>query len=646
MPPFLALNALYTGLLAVSILLIQCQIGGTRLVFSLPVYALLAVASILSIASFREEKSRPSGVCLSITALFFAYMLARAAQSPWDYLWWQDFFQMIACLMVYGLCTLFLTKPTYRLAWVASLLVLAVFEFFIGLRQFRYGDNWMPFGFLRGDYGFRASGTLISSIHYAGFLEAVGAFALAVTCWSRWPGWIRALTGYTALLCYAGVAISGSRGAYLSTLFSVAVFAVLSLIVVRKARPERLMKVLIIGAAITSVVLVGGVALMLRSPGLQKRLDTLANQDLRIMSVILSDGTKEGKDKPGHDIRIYNWQAALDQIRVSPTFGTGAGTHLYYGRHFRRPQIQSDPIHAHSDYLEITAEYGIVGAVGMGIFLLVHLGHGWRRFTSILRRDLGDLDYYQPAQSDDLALVIGALSAVAAYLAHSVVDFNLHIPGNALIFAFIFGILASPRADDKPTPTRLEPLFRLALPALGIWMLLVGFSKYPAERWYERARVALRDRRLNDSLYYAQHAIAHGTRNPEFWFHLGEARRAQGLSAVTTAERLPHMQAAVDAYRRSLAIFPYDEHVLVRLAQALDELGQFAEAGKTYRLALEHDPNLGVLHAYYAQHLFRVGRTDEAHESFARATQLSSENMRKIVDPGFLDAPREPHLPQ
>ena len=640
------MNALYTGLLAVSILLIQCQIGGTRLVFSLPVYALLAVASILSIASFRDEKARPSGVCLSVTALFFIYMLARAAQSPWDYLWWQDFYQMIACLMVYGLCTLFLTKPKYRLAWVATLLVLAVFEFFIGLRQFRYGDNWMPFGFLRGDYGFRASGTLISSIHYAGFLEAVGAFALAVTCWSRWAGWIRALTGYTALLCYAGVAISGSRGGYLSTLVSLAAFAVLSLIIVRKTRPEKLVKVLLIGGVVTAVVLAGTVALMLRSPGLQKRLDMLTNQDLRIMSVVMSDGTKEGKDNPGkHDIRVYNWQAALDQIQVSPTFGTGAGTHLYYGRLFRRPQIQSDPVHAHSDYLEITAEYGIVGAVGMGLFLLVHLGHGWRRFTSILRQELGDLDYYQPVRSDELALVVGALSAVAAYLAHSVVDFNLHIPGNALVFAFIFGILASPRADDQPTPTRLEPVFRLILPVLGIWMLLVGFTKYPAERWYEKARVALRDRRLNESVNYAQHAIAHGTRNPEFWFHLGEARRAMGLAARTAADRQPHMKAAVEAYRRSLAIFPYDEHVLVRLAQALDELGQFAEASKTYQIAIDHDPNLGVLHAYYAQHLFRMGRTDEAHESFKRASQLSSENLRRIVDPGFLDAPVEPHLP-
>jgi len=291
------------------------------------------------------------------------------------------------------------------------------------------------------------------------------------------------------------------------------------------------------------------------------------------------------------------------------------------------------------------AEYGIIGGVGMGLFLLVHLGHGWRRFTSVLKRDLGDLDYYEPARSDDLALVIGALSAVAAYLAHSVVDFNLHIPGNALTFAFIFGILASPRSDEKPAPTRLEPLFRLAVPALGVWMLLVGFTKYPAERWYEKARVALRDRRLTESVAYAEKAVAHGTRNPEFWFHLGEARRALGLSAMTTADRQPQFLAAVAAYERSLAIFPYDEHVLVRLAQTQDELGRFAEASKTYRIAIDHDPNLAVLHAYYAQHLFRVGRTDEAHESFARATQLSSQNLRRIVDPDFLDAPSEPPHP-
>lgn len=640
-----ALNALHAGLLASSIVLIQCLTGGTRLVFALPAYALIALAALVSVRSIRREPARASASCLTVTAVFFAYILARAAWSPWDYLWWQDFYQVLACLMVYGLCACYVSAAAPRL-WIAGiLLVLAVGEFFVGLRQFRYGDNWMPFGFIRADSGLRASGTLISSIHYGGFLEAVGAFALALACWSRWAGWIRFLAAYAALLCYGGVAISGSRGAYLSTLISLAAFAALSLYAVRKTRPEQLKPILLRGALIGGVALVGGVALMLRSPLLQTRLNTLASQDLRITSLLLSDGTREGSAKPSVDVRIYNWQAALDQIKLAPVFGTGAGTHLYYGRLFRRPQIQSDPIHAHSDYLELLAEYGIVGAIGMLAFIAVHLRQGLRRFSHILRTELNDLDFYTPARSDDLALVIGALSAVAAYLAHSIVDFNLHIPGNALTFAFVFAILAGPAASETRLATRIESAWRFALPALAVWMALSGLSKYPGEYWWEKARVALRDRRFAASIGYAERATRYQQRNAELWFHLGEAHRATGLTSIVRSERKAHFDQAAAAYQRSLGIFPLDEHVLVRLAQTLDELGRFTEAKAAYRKAIEHDPKLGVLRSYYAQHLFRMGRFEEARAAFAEARQLGSQETRRVVDQSFIDAPEEPALP-
>jgi O-antigen ligase len=640
------LNTLLAGLLAASIVLIQCLTGGTRLVLALPAYALITLTTLLATFAFKSATRRPSGSCVVATALFFAYMLTRALNSPWDYLWWQDFYEMLGCLMVYGLCTCYVTTASSRTIIVGALLALSVAEFFIGLRQFRYVDNWMPFGFIRAGGEWRASGTLVSSIHYAGFLEAMGAFAMATAFWSRWPGWVRFLSGYAALMCYGGVAISGSRGGYLSTLVSLAAFAVLSLIAVRRLEPERLGRVLTYVAVSLVVAVVGAVFLMQQSPLLQKRLNLLAQQDLRIMSLVLSDGTREGAARPNADVRIYNWQAALDQIRVSPVVGTGAGTHLYFGRLFRRPQIQSDPIHAHSDYLEIVAEYGIIGAAGMLIFIVVHLRHGWRRFGHILEAELGDLDIYQPLRSDNLALVIGALSAVAAYLAHSIVDFNLHIPGNALTFAFIFAVLAAPRADEDPAPTAVEPAVRFALPGLAVWMAISGLGKWPGEYWWEKARVALRDQRFTESITFGQRAASYQQRNAELWFHLGEANRVKGASARSKVDRVPYLNAAVTAYERALQIFPLDEHVLVRLGQTLDELGRFAEARTAYRRALDHDPKLGVLHAYYAQHLFRVGRAEEAHAAFAEARQLGAENLQKIVDQSFIDVPVEPDVPE
>ena len=640
------MNAVLTGLLGLSIVVIECLIGGTRLVFSLPSYGLVAAAAILSIGALRREGARPGLACLAATGIFATYMLTRAAASPWDYLWWPDFFELLAALTVYLLTALHLTQARHRLWIVGILMVLASAEFFIGLRQFRSMDDWMPFPFItRAPGGARASGTLISSIHFAGLLEAIGPFALALAFWARWAGWARALAGYAALLCYAGVAISGSRGGYLSSLFSLGVFALLSFVAVKRTRPERFGKVLLATGILAAAGLAGIVVLMQQSPMIRARLQLLSNQDLRIVEYVAPKGA-ESKQLPAMDMRIELWKAALDQFRLSPVWGTGAGTYLHYGRVFRREIVQNDPIHAHSDYLELLAEYGIAGGCVMLLFLGAHLRAGLCRLTYILRTELGDLADYQPARSHELALAIGALSAVAAYLAHSVVDFNLHIPGHGMIFGFVFGILTSPRGDDRPDSPRAEMAVRFALPAIGIWLAVLGLGKFTAEFWSESARQAMRARRFPEAIAHAARALARERRNPDLYFYNGEAHRGLAKQVRDGSEKKRLLNAALVSYKASLAIFPFDEHVLIRQAQTLDASGRFAEAGEVYQKAIEQDPKLGKLRGYYAQHLYLVGRNEEAEKQLEEGARLSAKSARSVVDSAFLDAPQEPALPQ
>ena len=345
------------------------------------------------------------------------------------------------------------------------------------MKQFSAGDDWMPFGFLRAPNGRRASGMMISPIHFAGYLEAIGIVGLSMVFWSTWRGWVRGLTAYVVVMCYVGVALSGSRGGYLSSAFSLVMFALISLWALRRAAPQRFR-----GAALATLIgllAFAGLAFfgIRQSADLSKRLDNLF-------------GTRE----TAHDVRIYNWQAALDQFRVSPVVGTGAGTHLYYGRLFRRPQLQADPEHAHCDYLELLAEYGIVGAAGMTAFLFFHIASLLR---AVARNTATPTETpFESCRDNRLAIQIGVLSAIAAYLAHSVVDFNLHIPANALLFAFLFGMAANPQstAAEPDAPLRTVRAFQLALPALGAWILASGFPKLPAEDLTEKARIAVRNK--------------------------------------------------------------------------------------------------------------------------------------------------------
>jgi tetratricopeptide (TPR) repeat protein len=179
---------------------------------------------------------------------------------------------------------------------------------------------------------------------------------------------------------------------------------------------------------------------------------------------------------------------------------------------------------------------------------------------------------------------------------------------------------------------------RYIVPALGVYVLVVAPRRLPGEYYIEKARVALRDQLFEESLALAQKALTFEERNPNLYFYIGSARRGMARQSRDLVQRRAELEAAAQSYLAALAIFPQDENALVRLAQALAQLGHFKQAEKAYLKALEMDPNLGVLHAYYARHLAFVGREKEAEERFAHALSLdASEKVHSMTRGTSLD---------
>ena len=95
--------------------------------------------------------------------------------------------------------------------------------------------------------------------------------------------------------------------------------------------------------------------------------------------------------------------------------------------------------HTHNDYVEALAETGIIGALCGVVFLLLLAWSSWARLV-------------RAADSADLAYHIGAVAACAGLLVHSLVDFNLHIPSNALIFLLQCALATSLLPSHRPVP--------------------------------------------------------------------------------------------------------------------------------------------------------------------------------------------------
>ncbi len=605
------MNVLLIVLLGLGLAGMQILIGGVKMVYSLPVYVVLGVAGIVTAVWCRRQPSaRPSIWCLLSTLLLAGYLLWRAVTAPVDYLARTDFYMIGGALVVYLIVAIHLVSPRYRLALLWVLFALALIHVGTGIVQFKEKGNFMLLPWiLRADYGYRASGFYICPNHLAGLLELIGMLSLSIAVWGRGKTWSRLVAAYVALMCLVGIAITGSRGGYLSTVVGLAAFAVLSLIVVRKVKRRWFWGGLVL-ALLGSVGVVGGAMLAMRkSADLDRRLGTVYDPT---------------------NMRIFMWKAALKAHELSPWTGVGSGSYLFYGRHFRDRSVQNDAQHVHNDYLELLTEYGIIGSALMLVFLGAHVGSGFGAIGGIIRTRLKPFGL---ARSNELAVVLGILSGLAALAAHSVPDFNMHIPGNVMLVAVFFGILANPRtpvADEEVRRRASGVIVRLTPALLGILLVVVAVPRVRAEYCAERARMALRDHLHDKAIGYAERGIGDDPRNPNLYYYLGESKHDLGMYSNDPVVRKKFLTEAAAAFAEGIKHFPADLQLLLALGRTLDNLGRFPEADYVFRVALQADPNFANVYSYYGYHFYLQRRLIRAEKLYAKAVELGDDQIAPL----------------
>ena len=568
------------------------------MLFSLPAYGILGGMAVVGLLAITRPKPTPRQICLLSTVVFGGYVLVRAVFSPVDYLARPDTYSVLGCLLVYFFVACVFTDAKPRIWFLFFLVTLATAHVCIGALQFRDGNNFMPFSFLeRYDYGRRASGFYICPNHLAGLLEVLGIFTLSIVCWGRWPVWAKLIALYGSGVCYLGVLLSASRGGFLSCTASFIVFIGLSLWALQRSGKQLFAKIAGVAVVAAIVILIIGDVYSNRLLYLNDR-DWTANQE-------------------ANDNRIDLWKAALQQFQLNPAIGTGSGTYLFYGREFRSERTGSDPVEVHNDYLHLLAEYGIAGGICFLFFFVTHVTNGLRNYQRLGPKRIA---VSTRMMSNSLALQIGALSAIAAYVVHSALDFNLHIPANALLMAFVFGVLANPgvqREAQKPVLTRSLIGWRMAWAALGLITLGQSVRLLPAEYFTEQSRVALRDNNPTTSAAFAVRALETEQKNPNIYYYLGRAGMLEGNAADNTERRAFLFNVALVAFEKGLALVPRDDTFLVELGSLYDALGRFPEAEWMYDEAIRLDPKYAPTRQRYQDHLrqwqqFGVARGEEA----------------------------------
>jgi tetratricopeptide (TPR) repeat protein len=266
--------------------------------------------------------------------------------------------------------------------------------------------------------------------------------------------------------------------------------------------------------------------------------------------------------------------------------------------------------------------------LGFLLFLAAHLRSGIQSFKGLIsQRTTVSL-----IGSNSLALNIGALASVAAYMVHSFLDFNLHIPANTLLMAFTFGLLTDSSrevvahgTDNNRYRTLLNGLLRLSLLGLAIWMTVAGLSKIPEEFYADRALQALRESDYPNADWNADLGLDRTSRNPFLFYYKGEAQAGMAETAGPGERERLHEQA-IGNFRKALELFPQEENFVLSLGWSLDALKRFDESEPVFLRALELDPRSAQMMFHYAAHLHLTGRRAEAEALYKKAEAGGSQS--------------------
>ncbi|MBX3672227.1 MAG: O-antigen ligase family protein [Burkholderiales bacterium] len=139
---------------------------------------------------------------------------------------------------------------------------------------------------------------------------------------------------------------------------------------------------------------------------------------------------------------------ALAIVESYPIFGSGAGSFYVTFPKYRPETITVFYDHTHNDYAQIASETGVVGFGLLGLVVIMSLGVALR--AQAVRRD--------PLMR---GMSFASIMGITAILIHSWVDFNLHIPANAVFFMVLLALgwisLYMDRQPPSPAPAPTEP---------------------------------------------------------------------------------------------------------------------------------------------------------------------------------------------
>lgn len=536
-----------------------------------------------------------------VVVAFTIYAVARYLTADIEYVARQEMIQVLVCAFLFSAIVANLYRQEFSQVISFTMIFLAmgisgyaVFQFFA--HSSRVWNSVSP-------YTGRGMGTYISPNDLAGFLEMLLPLTVAYVLAGRMKPVTRILLGYAAFVIGAGLVVSFSRGGWAAA--AIGLFAVLFALLGH--RGHRLPALLLI------VVLLGGGVFFVKNY-LSRTLSYLEHVE----------GTVKDNGELNLDYRADMWHAAIEMWRDHFWFGVGPAHYNYRFRQYRPTHVQAQPDRAHNDYLNLLADWGTTGGIivlsGIGIFIF--------GLTQTRRRvQRSEKDFGGSSLSNRHAFFLGASGGLLALAAHSVVDFNLHIPANAILGVTLLALLTS---NLRFATESFWFNLRAPMKILITVILAGGISYLGWQEWrcghetFQLAHARSPQLTLLQHAAILEKAFAAEPKNFQTAYNIGEDYRMQSFTGGENWRQ--QADTAMQWFARAKKLDPFDGYSDLRTGMCLDWLGRHADSQKFYSAAESLDPNGYFTVANIGWHYFQIGDYSAAREWFERSLRLEWNN--------------------
>lgn len=296
--------------------------------------------------------------------------------------------------------------------------------------------------------------------------------------------------------------------------------------------------------------------------------------------------------------RLPVWSDAFHLIAAYPLFGSGFGTFRLAFLQFQTAVVDYNFEFAHNDYLEAVTELGVPGFALLAAIVIPLC-------ALALRTSRPDADPHKRY------VAWGCCGAIAAISIHSLADFNLYLPANALVLAWILGIVAS---FPPARPAEQEGRFMTAL---------------TQQRWLARS-ICIVLLVWSAAGFFLESQYREDPAMEQFFCRFGVCDTEARIEAVAAK------------HKGDMAALPFDELLLLLKREPADparwtDLGDaMARAGRTdqakycYARALALAPDIPPVDLKVAGFFAATGARDKELELTSRVLATSAESDSQV----------------